>query len=499
LQNYWAEVITCVHILPFFPYSSDDGFSIIDYREVRADLGTWNDIEAIAAEFDLMSDLVINHMSSQSQYFQQFLAQESPGKDYVLTIDSTDGFDHVVRPRNTPFFTPYETTSGKQLVWTTFSADQIDWDFQNPDVLIELVDILLGYCQRGCRFIRLDAVGYLWKQIHTSCIHLPETHVVVQLLNQVLRFTYPSVALITETNVPNRENLSYFGDRNEAHLIYNFSLPPLVLNSLVSGEVAHLKTWIMSMPPAPKGCTYFNFTASHDGIGLRPTEGLLEAQEFEQLLHTMKTFGGLISYRKQTDGSETPYELNISWFDALQGTHTGPDQWQRQRFLCSQAIMMSLEGVPAFYIHSLLATPNDQDQVAQTEIKRRINRHQWDLEQLEATFKDKDSDQAWVFTHLKHFMAVRSRQPAFHPNATQFTMNLHNPAVLGLWRQSRDRDQSIFSLHNLSHQPQIIELKEVNLICIDSWSDLLSPDTVFDGAEQLTLTPYQTAWITNRY
>ena len=498
LQNYWAETISCVHVLPFFPFSSDDGFSIIDYRQVREDLGTWDDIAAIAKQFDVMCDLVINHMSSRSEYFQQFLEQKAPGKDFVFTVDTTDGYENVVRPRSSPFVTPYETRDGIKQVWTTFSPDQIDWDFRNPDVLIELIDILLGYCQHGCNFIRLDAIGYLWKKPGTSCIHLNETHAVVQLLNRVLQVTYPEVSVITETNVPNPENLSYFGQRDEAHLIYNFSLPPLLLNALMRGEAKHLRTWLMSMPPALSGFTYFNFTASHDGIGLRPTEGLLAADEFNQLVETMKGFGGRISMRKHPDGSETPYELNISWFDAMQGTTSGPDQWQRQRFLCSQSVMMSIEGIPAFYIHSLLATPNDQEQAEATGMNRRINRHQWDLEELEALIADPESDQTWVKEHLQEMIQIRKKQPAFHPNATQFTMNLHNPAVLGLWRQSLDRTQSIFSLHNLSDRTQEIPLREINLICIDVWSDLLQPNQPIKAEETLTLDPYQTAWITNR-
>ncbi|MEM9137609.1 MAG: sugar phosphorylase [Cyanobacteria bacterium P01_F01_bin.42] len=499
LLQYWVDVVASVHILPFFPFSSDDGFSVIDYRQVRPDLGQWEDIEAIASRFDLMSDLVINHVSSESRYFQRFLRQTEPEKDYILTVESTTGYENAVRPRSTPLVTPYETDAGEKLVWTTFSADQVDWNFHNPDVLLEFVDILLGYCQRGCRYIRLDAIGYLWKEPGTKCIHLTQTHAVVQFLNRVLLATYPDVALITETNVPICENLSYFGNRNEAHLIYNFSLPPLLLNALMCGEAKHLKTWMMSMPPAPDGCAYFNFTASHDGIGLRPTEGLLGDLELEQLLETMQDFGGLISYRKQADGRETPYELNISWFDAMQGTHGGKDRWQRQRFLCSQAVMMSLEGSPAFYIHSLLATPNDVQQVDATGIKRRINRRQWKIEDVQAQLADQDSDQAWVLKQLRHLMTVRREQSAFHPNATQFTMNLSNPSILGIWRQSRNRDQSIFSLHNLSDQPQIISLAEINLISIESWADLLNANTLLDAVDTLTLSPYQTAWISNRW
>ncbi len=497
LHKNLAGLLKVVHILPFFPYSSDDGFAVIDYRQVNPSLGDWKDVESIAQSFEVMSDLVVNHISSKSQWFRQFIEGKSPGCNYFIEGDPSLDHSAVVRPRSSPLLTPVETHAGLRHVWTTFSADQVDLNFENPAVLLEFIDIVLGYCQRGVRWIRLDAVGFLWKKLGTSCMHLPETHAAIRLIREVLALTYPTAVIITETNVPNRENLSYFGNRNEAHMVYNFSLPPLLLNALIRGEARHIKTWMMSMPPAPQGCAYFNFTASHDGIGMRPAEGLLADSELGTLVKTMEQFGGRISYRSRSDGSKSPYELNISLFDALQGTIKGPDQWQRQRFLCSQTVMMSLEGVPAFYIHSLLATPNDQAKVEQTGHNRSINRHQWDREQLEQALANPDSDQAWVFNALKELMALRSQQPAFHPNATQYTLQLQNPAILGLWRQSRDRAQSIFCLHNLSDQPQAIAPSEINLICTDDWCDLISNEAVSENAQVIKLVPYQTRWISN--
>ena len=497
LSENLAGLLKAVHILPFFPYSSDDGFSVIDYRQVNPALGNWKEVEEIAQSFVVMSDLVINHISSQSEWFQQFLEGKPPGCNYFIESDPALDHSAVVRPRSSPLLTAVETSRGPRHVWTTFSADQVDLNFANPSVLLEFIEIVLDYCQRGVRWIRLDAVGFLWKKLGTSCMHLQETHAAIRLIREVLALTYPTAVIITETNVPNRENLSYFGNRNEAHMVYNFSLPPLLLNALIRGEARHIKTWMMSMPPAPQGCAYFNFTASHDGIGMRPAEGLLDDSELGTLVKTMEQFGGRISYRSRSDGSKSPYELNISLFDALQGTIKGPDQWQRQRFLCSQTVMMSLEGVPAFYIHSLLATPNDQAKVEQTGHNRSINRHQWDSDQLQQALADPESNQAWVFNALKELMALRSQQPAFHPNATQYTLQLQNPAILGLWRQSRDRAQSIFCLHNLSDQSQTIAPSEINLICTDDWCDLMSNEAVSENAQLIELAPYQTRWISN--
>ncbi|MEM7594479.1 MAG: sugar phosphorylase, partial [Cyanobacteria bacterium P01_A01_bin.83] len=373
--EHLQDTITGVHILPFCPYSSDDGFAVIDYLQVDEKLGDWQDVEKIAQQFDLMADLVLNHVSSQSEWFQQFKQGIKPGCDYFIEAEPETDVAAVVRPRSTPLLVQVDTVSGHKHVWATFSADQVDLNYENPDVLMEMIKIIIFYIEKGAKYIRLDAVGYLWKCLGTPCIHLPQTHALIKLFREIAQIFNPDVALITETNVPNRENLSYFGNRDEAHLIYNFSLPPLILNALLQGKSDHLKTWMMSMPPAPRGCAYFNFTASHDGIGLRPTEGLLTADEYQTMLSLMEQFGGKISMRSKPDGSQSPYEINISLFDALKGTAKGEDEWQIERFLCSQTIMMALEGIPAIYIHSLLATPNNYAGLEQTGRNRTINRY----------------------------------------------------------------------------------------------------------------------------
>jgi len=499
LETRLKDTITGVHIIPFFPYSSDDGFAVIDYLTVKPELGDWNHIKSIASKFNFMVDLVLNHVSSEHSWFRQFKAGEKPGRDYFISIDPNTDVSEVVRPRSSPLLVKVETVEGEKYVWATFSEDQVDVNFANPDVLIEYIKIIRFYVvEIGAKYIRLDAVGFLWKELGTPCIHLPQTHAIIKLIRELLQMIDPEVALITETNVPNRENLSYFGNRNEAHMIYNFSLPPLLLNAMLQGKSDHLKTWMMSMPPAPVGCAYFNFTASHDGIGLRPAEGLLTDEEYNSLLTTMRKFGGKISMRKKPDGSESPYEINISLFDAMKGTVKGEDKWQVQRFICSQTLMMSLEGIPAFYIHSLLATPNDYDRLERRGINRAINRHQWNLEALERDLENPHSDRAIVFQELCRRIQIRRRQPAFHPNATQYTLHLKR-SLFGFWRQSMNRDQSIFCIFNLSDRTQQLNLSDVNLICIDPWFDLIGDRTITDIYSKLILQPYQAVWITNKF
>ncbi|MCA9086434.1 MAG: alpha-amylase, partial [Planctomycetaceae bacterium] len=328
LSEHVGDSFSSIHVLPFTPFSSDDGFAVIDYTQVNSDLGGWPNLIRIASEYRLMADLVINHVSSQHQWFRNYCNGREPGLDYFLEVDRTTDFSDVVRPRTSPLLRPTETAHGLRHVWCTFSHDQIDVNFCNPQVLLEYLKIIRLYLDRGVTVFRLDAVGFLWKEPGTSCIHLPQTHEIVRLIRRVVDRFAPGTILITETNVPNPENLSYFGNRNEAHIVYNFSLAPLVVHSLLTGETAYLKRWMMSMPPAPVGCTYLNFIASHDGIGMRPAEGLLSEDEQAQMVEVVRRCGGRVSTRRSADGGEKVYELNVSLFDLMKWTIYGEDDLQ---------------------------------------------------------------------------------------------------------------------------------------------------------------------------
>jgi sucrose phosphorylase len=496
LDAHCDGLLTAVHLLPFYPWSSDDGFAVLDYSSVNEALGDWSDIRAIAGEYDLMADLVINHCSGRSLWFQNFLQGRSPGAGYFFTASPRDDLSDVVRPRTSPLLREVSTSRGIEHVWCTFSHDQVDLDFRNPEVLKQFVSILRHYLDNGVRIFRLDAVAFLWKIPGTSCLNLEETHEVVRLLRTLVEHARADAMVITETNIPNRQNLSYFGNANEAHCVYNFSLPPLLVNTLVTGDCGYLKHWMMSLPPAQNGTAYFNFIASHDGIGLRPAEGLLSDAELDSLVTTMQRFGGQVSYRALEDGQSKPYEINISLFDALQGTIAGPDHLAVERFVCAHAIMLGLEGIPGIYLHSLLATRNDYARVENTGHQRAINRHQWDCDSLEAILARDDSTHRIVLDRLKTLLALRRRQRAFHPNATQFTLHLGS-ALFGFWRQSLDRRQSIFCISNISPQPQNLALSDINLTDTEQWQDLIGT-TLYEGrGEVLELQPYQSLWITN--
>jgi sucrose phosphorylase len=497
LESELEGVINGVHILPFFPYSSDDGFSVIDYTQVNDALGNWQDIESIASKFKFMSDLVINHCSKESEWFQNYKARKDPGQDYFVEASPDEDLSLVVRPRTSPLLQEVETSDGKRHVWCTFSHDQIDLNFANPQLLCEIVSIIKLYLDHGIRIFRLDAIAYLWKEPGTNCIHLPQTHAIIRLLRTLIEHHSAEAILITETNVPNHENLSYFGNSNEAHAVYNFSLPPLLLHALISGTSKHLRTWQMSMPPALMGTFYFNFIASHDGIGLRPAEGLLDEEEIDELVSTLRKFNSRISYRTADGGKKKPYEINATLYDALQGTLNGPDQWQLQRYMCTQAIMFAMEGIPAIYIHSLLGTNNYLEGVEATKQNRTINRYKWRIDELKNRLTDTGSHHHHIFTRMKELLRIRTRQPAFHPNAVQFTLQLGDD-VFGFWRQSRNRDQSIFCLHNVTDHEVVIPLSSINLISFDTWIDLVGGQKFDDFRQDLELQPYQYVWLSNK-
>ena len=500
LKNFIDEFLkphfNNIHILPFFPFSSDDGFSITDYKQVRDDLGSWEDISLLSKDYRVMADIVINHASKLSEYFQEFVGGNDEYKDFFITLDKNEGFEEVVRPRSSDLFQEVEINNQKKYLWCTFSHDQIDLNFKNPKVLLFFIKLIYLYLKHGIKVFRLDAVAFLWKEKGTNCLSLPQTHEVVKLIRTVLDNYNQNTLLITETNLPNLENLSYFGNGDEANAIYNFTLPPLLLWTLLMGDSTALRKWSMSTPPAKKQTTYFNFIASHDGIGLRPTENILTDQERGTLIDIIKEFGGVVSNRKKPDGTETVYELNIALLDAMKGTFKGIDHMQVERFLACHAIMLSLEGIPAFYIHSILGTTNDYELMKKNSQNRSINRKSWDFNEIKIKLLDDKSINNQVYESIINLIKIRKKQPAFHPNATQFTFNL-GKNFLGIWRQSLDKKQSIFSVTNVTNIFQYLDLTELNLIESEKWWDLIKNRGIDDIKSTIALKAYQTVWITN--
>lgn len=478
-----ATSLSAVHILPFFPSTSDDGFSVVDYLAVREDLGTWDDIAAIAARRDLMIDAVLNHVSRSSAWFEGFCAGEAEFAGVALAVDPSSDLSSVVRPRTSPLLTEVPTASGPQWVWTTFSADQIDVNYADGRTLLRVLEVLLEYARRGGTFLRLDAATYMWKRLGTSCASLPETHDLVRLFRAVLDLVSPGTTIITETNVPHAENVSYFGDgSDEAQLVYNFALPPLVLDAITAQDASVLSRWARSLH-APAGVTYFNFLASHDGIGLRGAEGLLEPSRLRALGDRVRAAGGRVSMRS-VDGDEVPYELNIGFIDALSDP-SDPDELRVARMALAHSIAFTLPGVPAVYIHSLAGSRSAPELVAETGAARSINRARLDADRLEEELDDPASLRARVHSALDGMLRARREEPAFDPFGQALVAHTDGP--LHAVRRSH-RGSTVWCLHNVTSQP--VPLPE-DVAAEVSGGDVL----VGAGAGEDQLGPWGVRWI----
>lgn len=493
-REHLRGLFSTLHFLPFYPWSSDDGFSVIDYRKVEASYGDWQDVAAVGKDFSLMFDLVLNHCSARSQWFRDFITGIAPYNKYFHCIDPATDLSAVVRPRPWPLLTKTATHNGDAWVWTTFSEDQVDLNWANPDVLFEFLDILLFYLSRGARMLRLDAVAFLWKEVGTDCIHLPQTHEVIKLLRDVVEAVAPETILITETNVPHQENISYFGEGDEAHVVYNFTLPPLLLHGLLRNDCTELRTWAQGLPVLPKGQTFLNFTASHDGIGVRPLQGIVTDKERDWLVKQVKARGGKVSMRSLSDGSQLPYELNITYCDAL----SDPEDSELgvRRFLCSQALMLAFRGIPAVYIHSLLGTPNDLTGYKRTGQNRSINRRKWQEAELIEALQRRDDRMGRIFAKYSQWLKRRVHQPAFHPEAEQTILNL-GPAVFGIIRHCPQ--QTIVGLFNFTPQNQAVDLHKLDprLKGVSHYRDILNASQHSGGPRnQYKLQPYEAAWLT---
>lgn len=483
LKKHVGDAISTVHILPMFPYTSDDGFSVVDYKKINPDLGEWEDVKKLAADYHLMFDAVINHISKSSDWFQSYLRCEEPYKDYFITCDPSADYSTVTRPRALPLLTKFETAEGEKYVWTTFSEDQIDLNCKCPEVLIEILDVLLTYAQNGARLIRLDAVGFLWKELGTACMHLPKTHEVIKLARKVLEDYAPGTLLITETNVPHKDNISYFGNgKDEAQLVYQFPLPPLTMFSLLTGDASRLTGWARDLDTPAPGTTYFNFLSSHDGVGVRPVEGILSKEEQQFLVDSALRNGGEVSYKDNGDGTKSPYELNINYQDALASPEES-DETRIKRFLAAETILLSMQGLPGIYIHSLLGSRNDYYGKSTSGIPRRINREKLKVEELEKALEG-ESNRRTIFEELLRRLKIRADHPAFAPDGPQRVLSL-DKRVFALERESVSGEEKITVYINVSGET--VKIRNA----FASGLDILSGEKT--GAE-MELKPYECKW-----
>jgi len=498
-EEHLRGVVSCVHILPFFPSSSDDGFSIVDFRSVDPALGTWEDIGGFRRSFRVMIDAVFNHVSVSSAWFQGFLRDEPDSRDMFVVVPAGSDLSRVVRPRSLPLLTGFNTPSGHRLVWTTFSRDQADLNYASPAVLARIVETLMFYVERGADLVRLDAIAYIWKEVGTRCIHLPQAHLIVQLFRAILDVVAPHVALVTETNVPHEENVSYFGDgANEAQLVYNFTLPPLVLNAFSTESADALTRWVEGLSPPSSRTTFLNFLASHDGIGVVPAKGILSEADIQMLVDGTLARGGQVSFKAGPDGALSPYELNISYWDALGDPGGGgPLDIRVQRFLAAHAIMLALQGVPALYFHSLFGSSGWVEGATITGSKRAINRQKCERSLLEGELGDAASPRARVFCGLKSLLSARGSTHCFHPQAAQRVLRA-GASVFAIVRDAPDGGERVLCLHNVSGEKRVarVDLGEVYGRLPGELKDIVAGRVhAVTDSRGVALEPYQVAWL----
>ena len=498
------DTFNTLHILPFFPYSSDKGFSVTDFQSVDPNLGSWQDIEEIGKRYHLMFDGVLNHISSKSPAFQEFLNGSPHFKDIAIAYKSRDALTPeqrkiIVRPRTSDLLTKFRTIEGDRYVWTTFSADQIDLNYKSPEVLMFIIETMLLYVRRGADILRLDAVTYLWAEPGTPSVHLEQTHEIIKLLRDVFNVVAPWAAVLTETNVPHEANVSYFGNgHDEAQMVYNFALPPLVLHTFYREDATALSRWAKDLKYISNSTTFLNMLDTHDGIGLMGVRDILPKEDIDFIIQTAREHGAFVSYKTGKDGKDEPYEVNSTWFSAI--NHDSSDEdiaFQVKRFIASRSIAFALRGVPAIYFHGLIGTRNDIDAVLKTKSKRDINRKVVKEQALVEKLKNRDSKLSHIARQISWIGDIRVRQCAFHPNGDQRVLMI-SPDIFAVLRISPDGDQHILALTNVTGRVcQIgIFLSELG-VEHNHWYDLVGKRgwIAKDGKLGVTLQPYDVCWL----
>ena len=493
INSQLSDVAGVIHVLPFLEASSDGGFAVASHDCLESRHGDWNDLADLAEGRKLMADLVLNHVSASHPWVRQFLRDQEPGRSCVLEASPDPCWDNVVRPRSSALFTKLQGPISMRQVWTTFGPDQVDVDWRHPEVLLGFTRLLARMVAHGVGWIRFDAVGFVWKEPNTSCIHQPQAHQLVEILRQLLTIACPDGVVVTETNVPEQENLSYLRTGREAHLAYNFPLPPLLLEAAVSGSADLLNRWLSRWPSLPESTSLLNFTACHDGVGLRPLEGLMPPSRLMDLLIACEQRGGLVSHRRLADGNEVPYEINISWWSAMADGGLDPSYWQRERFLLTQLMVLALPGVPALYLPALLATSNDVGRFRRTGHRRDLNRPQFKKSSLERRLQDPESDAAAVLVALKQAIAVRALQPALHPDGQLQVLTPDRVDRVVLHRSHAGHD--LVAVHNVTSTRLTLDpFGLLDLEDTDPWVDCLSGRTL-EPCRRHLLNPYEVLWL----
>ncbi len=495
LSKHFGSLSKVVHILPFLKSTSDGGFAVSSYEHLEEKFGNWDDLKNISKKHILMADLVLNHVSSSHPWVQQFIKSQEPGISNVFSPEQNLDWTNVVRPRSSSLFSQVKTNYGSKQVWTTFGPDQIDLNWHNPKMTLYFLILITTYLSHGIKWFRLDAVGFIWKESGTTCLHLPKAHSIVKILRILLNKLLSDGLLITETNVPQKENLSYLVPEDEAHMAYNFPLPPILLEAIISSKADILNSWIFNWPDLPENTTLFNFTASHDGVGLRALEGLMNEQRIKDLLINCEKRGGLVSHRRLSNGEDKPYELNISWWSAMEDSGIDTNRYQYERFLLTQLLVMALKGVPAFYLPALLASENDIKSFSLTGQRRDLNREKFNYENLSSIFDNPESNANKNLNYLKNAMDVRSKLRQFHPGSQMESLSNGRSDIVVIKRGKGK--ESVYTIHNITENKINYQLNDKDLPELNTnelnMCDLLTSNKY--NLKNISLDPFKVIWL----
>ena len=401
---YLADAIGGVHVLPFYPSSADRGFAPLTHLEVDPTFGTWDDIKKISKNYDVVADLTVNHLSYESKYFQDYLANgsASPYADMFLEVEkflerheaALESLNTIYRPRPTLPFSTFKLYDGTtKQIWTTFTNHQIDLDVESAvtrQIMKKFIDHMV---QNGVNLIRLDAVGYTVKRPWTSSFLIPETYDFIRWLQSV---TPPEVELLAEIHHNPAQQLSLL-ESGTVDWVYDFSLPFLALHALLSGTGTNLRHWIEKRPD--KLITTLD---THDGIGVVDVEGLVTEEEIAETLVWVESNGANQALRASGTNAENLdiYQLNSTYYSAL-----GEDD---DAYIAARAIQFFIPGIPQVYYVGLLAGRNDYELLTKTNHGRDINRHNYNWPEILQAMDLK------VVQRLLRLMRFRSSHPAFN-------------------------------------------------------------------------------------
>lgn len=537
-----SDKLPITHILPFYPWDTDRGFSVKDYYSVNPGYGTWEDIKELGTYTKLMFDFVANHASIENPLVQKALISDHispedseckeylPYKDFVISYTednkpSEEDLKQLSRPRNFPVLTKYrvvkndenrkvailgekkeeENVLGEGYVWTTFSRAklddgseetcQIDINYNNPNVFVESVKILLFYVEQSAKLVRLDAIGYIWKKIGSSSLHEPECHKILEALGSVLRIAAPEVITISEVNEPQVNAFTYIGNKEhpEADLAYQFSHFPLAVHAVLTEQSNFYQEWLKTI--SVFGAHQFTTVlGSHDGIGMKPARGLLPEEELERLCKILvEEHQGKPNFAVLPGGKKIIYEVCATPWCIINNPHTNENfDTQLQRYLAVTAMGLCIPGIPAIYWNGLFGMKNYLPEGGLDE-NRTVNREIFDYIALKDLLDNETSEIHRCFQAVKYLLATRAKEQAFHPHTKLTPVVNDSSQVVSCLLDYAAENSQILAVTNVAKQQCKITLDSKDLPTNTSWIDLLSGNQY--TIPNIELNAYQVCWL----